>query len=372
MKTVDRDTFIEQNMGLVGKVVNKHAFRITGHSDMDREDLVSIGTIGLIKAYDRFDPSFEVKFSTYAFPMIEGEIRRYLRDSLETVRFTRQSKVDYYAISSAKLLNENPEVIADTLEMPIVRVKNALDYHRCKAMDSLDREVYDEGGTPITLADNIGIEVDFDSGLEIKSFLESLDERARKIVELRLQDLTQAEIGKIIGVTQVQVSRILLKLQRELKGGTKMSENKSIEKKVMGKDENRVKERQIIQNKISDCVLAKKLAEETELNPNQISKKSGVSYTTARNYVSQYRIVEEKKKEITVEEVAPIVMEKHRLDIPIEIINKPETKSSDGFMTMTLRSTVDDAKTQLEDIIKAMETLGFKELNITIQSEQVA
>ncbi|OZV12311.1 hypothetical protein CIW83_09435 [Tissierella sp. P1] len=68
MKGVDRDTFIQQNMGLVGMVVNKLAYRITDNPFIDREDLTNIGAIGLIKAYDRFDPSYEVQFSTYAVP----------------------------------------------------------------------------------------------------------------------------------------------------------------------------------------------------------------------------------------------------------------------------------------------------------------
>lgn len=400
MKTVDRNTFIEENMGLVGTIVNKHLFRISGRSDIDKEDLRNIGAIGLIKACDRFDESFGTKFSTYATHMIEGEIRRYFRDSLETVKFTRQSKIDHYAIASANLLNEKVELIADTLEISMVRVKNALDYYRCRVMDSLDREVFDEGGAPVTLADGIGTEVDFDSELEVQMFLDKLDKRTRKVVKLRLQGLTQAEIGKIMGVSQVQVGRVLSKVQDIYKGGNKVEGSKEVAKTKesievakklaiktdlnpsqvskqsgvsYGTARKYIEEyRKVKENKSPDFTLAKRLAEETELNPNQISKRSGVAYATARNYVQQYRVIEEEKQEIAIEEVAPITMEKHRLDIPEEVINKPKAEPSDGFMTMTFKLTTESATSELEEIIKAMSTLGFENLNITIQSNQVA
>lgn len=406
MKGVDRDTFIQQNMGLVGMVVNKLAYRITDNPFIDREDLTNIGAIGLIKAYDRFDPSYEVQFSTYAVPMIEGEIKRYFRDNLDTVRFTRQSKIDYYAISEVDLVNENPEIIAEILEMPIQRVKNALDYYRCKSIDSLDREVYEDEGSPTILADTLGTEVDFDSNLEIELFLNKLDERSRKIVELRLQEKTQVEIGQILGISQVHVSRILMKLQNRLKGGNKVAEKNNIiivkdaiaEAVKLAKEtdltptqiqkqtgvsygtakkyikEYRKNEHESIEPvKTPNYNLAKKLSEETELNANQISKQTGVSYTTARNYIEYYRVAKESQKENLVEKTAdsPAPVE-HRLDIPEEVISQPELKQQDGFMTMTFKLTVEDATAQLEDILKAMKVLGFKDLNLTIQSQQVA
>lgn len=375
MEGVNRDTFIQENMGLVRMSVNRFTYRMTDYNYVDKEDLQSIGTIGLIKAYDRFDPSFGTKFSTYAVPTIIGEIQRYFRDNLDTVKFSRQSKTDFYEISSANLLNENLEVIADTLEIPIIRVKNALDYYRYKNVSSLDKELYDDEGASTTLANTVGIKVDFDSDLEIEMFLNKLDERTKKIVELRLQEKSQAEIGRIMGVSQVQISRTLTKLQKELKGGIKVSENKPIEKKVIEKEEIKVNKKQVIQNKSADYKLAKKLAEETELSPVEIRDKARVSYTTATNYIKYYRLVQEEKeiaKKIPIVEVAPVAMEKHRLDIPEEVISKPKIGPADGFMTMTFKLTVEDAKSQFEGIIKAMETLGFEDLNITIQSKKVA
>lgn len=409
MEGVDRDTFILENMGLVGMVVNELAYRITDNPFIDREDLTNIGAIGLIKAYDRFDPSYEVQFSTYAVPMIMGEIQRYLRDNLDAVRFTRQSKTDYYAISSANLLNEEPSIIADTLEIPIVRVENALDYYRCKSIDSLDRELQDDEGSSTTLASTVGTEVDFDSDLEIELFLEKLDKRTRKIVELRLQDLTQAEIGKIMGVTQVQISRNLAKLQEKLKGGNIVPEKKEIVRvkdsieiaKKLAKETELTptqiqkqtgvsyatarkyidEHRKGSEKRVPDYVLAKKLAEETELTPSEIQKQTEVSYPTAYNYVKEFRITKEEKREVietpvekvsSVEDVTPDSVITHRLDVPEEVINKPEIKQQDGFMTMTFKLTTENATSQLEDIISAMKVLGFKDFNLTIQSQQVA
>lgn len=408
MKGVDRDTFIQQNMGLVQMVVNKHTNRIVGHPYIDRDDLQSLGTIGLIKAYDRFDPSYEVQFSTYAVPMIQGEIRRFLRDNLDLVKFTRQSKIDFYAISKVDLLNENPEVIADTLEISIERVRNALDYYRCKSTDSLDREVLEDEGTPITLADRVGVELDFDSNLEIELFLNKLDERSRKIVELRLKEKTQMEIGEILGISQVQVSKILAKIQNIYEGGNKVTEKKevvkvkdAIEEAIKLAKETELTPTQIQKQtgvswstakkyidryrkngnepiesaKTPDYNMAKRLSEETELNANEISKQTGVSYTTARNYVEYYRDNKDESEEKIEPQVENATLEpviKHRLDIPEEVVNKPEINPADGYMTMTFKLTVEDATAQLVDIISAMKVLGFKDLNLTIQSQQVA
>lgn len=406
MKGVDRDTFIQQNMGLVGDVVKRHLYRIAKHPDMERDDLINIGVIGLIKAYDRFDTSYEVQFSTYAVPMIEGEIKRYFRDNSDIVRFTRQSKIDFYAISGADILNEKPEVIADTLEMTIERVKNALDYYRCKDTDSLDREIYDDEGKSISMTDKIGTEVDFDSNLEIDLFLNKLDERSRKIVELRLKEKSQMEIGEILGISQAQVSRSLLKLQKIYKGGNEVTKKNDVivikdaiaETIKLAKEteltptqiqkqagvsygtakkyikEYRKNEHESIESvKTPNYNLAKKLSEETELNANQISKQTGVSYTTARNYIEYYRVAKENQKENLVKEtIAPSTPIKHRLDVPEEVVNKPEINPADGYMTMTFKLTVEDATSQLEDIISAMKVLGFKDFNLTIQSQQVA
>lgn len=324
MKGVDRDKLVLDNMGLVGMVVNKHKHRIYYHPSIDTEDLKSVGTIGLIKASQGFDPNYGTQFSTYAVTVIEGEIKKYLRDDLDLIRFTRQSKIDSSKIVEAGLIDAEPEIIAKKLEMSIGDVQNALDYYHYRLVGSTDVVVYDDEGPPVTVGDFIGYEPDFDSNLEVDLFLSRLDDRTRKIVELRMQGLNQTEIGEIVGVSQVQISRDLANL-REM-----------IEKGEIG-----VKE---MENK-PNFHLAKQLAEETELKPADIQRKTRVSYSTALKYIKQYR--KEHKKTST----------------------KPTT---DGYVTMTFQLTVKDATTQLEKILNAMETLGFKQIDMTIQSQQGA
>lgn len=402
MDGISRDDFIQKNMGLVQMVVNKFLSRIEGNSFVDREDLVSLGTIGLIEAYDNFNPSFGTRFSTYAVPMIMGRIKRFFRDHLDTIKFSRQFKTDYYKISKAGLLNEKPGVIAALLDMSVDDVENALAYYRYKYTDSLDQAIYQDDGEPITLAEKVGTEIDMDSSLEIEMFLKQFDDRTRKIIELRLNDLTQTQIAPIVGVSQVQISRILKKVQNQIKGGIEVSAN---EKK-------------------SNFDLALKLAKETNLTTTEIMEMTGVSYPTAYRYVKSHRASEEEiedaKNRMTPTEapvktykLTPEELEKYRLDKqnykpldqpsikPVEkiesanhkpIITKEEPVivdekpaaiveekkieypkvNVDGHLTLSINLSTDNVTNQIEDIVKAMKLLGFKELNIKIQSQQVA
>lgn len=375
---MDRDNFILENMGLVRMAVNRFSHRILNHPSINKEDLMSIGTIGLIKAYDRFDTSYGTKFSTYAVPMIIGELKLFLRDNFDTIHFTRQSKHDYYTIVRANLLNEKPSVIGSILEMPLENVHNALDYYKYKYADSLDRVIYEDEGSPIVLKDTVGIEMDLESNLDLELFLKKIDDQAQRVIKLRLQGLSQAEIAKIIGCSQVQVSRILAKVKKKIQeGGIKLN------KKPNTKYE-----------------LAKKLAKETELNAYEIQAKTGISIPTAYNYIKQYRPtkgeIEEAEKKMEGKEspvksykLSPEELEGYRLDKPIiatadhkvakstEPIeeNLGETSnaiSADGDITMTFKLSTEDAKLQLENIVQAITLLGFKEFNITIQSYRVA
>lgn len=338
MDKTDRDTFILENMGLVRMVVNRYKNRIYGHSIIDIKDLENVGVIGLMKAYERFNPNYGTQFSTYAVPMIDGEIRRCLRDDIDPIRFPRQSKINCRKIIQANLLSEEPEIIAEKLEISIDDVQKALDYYNYRFVNSLEMEVYEDEGNAVLLGDVIGTEMDFDSNLEVGLFLNRLDERSRKIVELKLQGFTQKEIGKKIGVSQAQVSRNLISLQEKIKKG----------------------EIPLI-NDNADYVLAKQLAEETDLRPVDIQKKTGISYPTALKYVKEYREEEKSKEKVSSKRLDK------RLDIPAKT-----DEEVDGFITMTFKLSLKDDTDHLSDIVKAMEQLGFKDLNITIQSQQGA
>lgn len=219
MNGLNRDTFIEKNMGLVGMVVKRYIPAISNHPSIDSDDLKQVGAIGLLKAYDKFDPSYGVKFSTYATFLIDGEIRRYLRDNADFLKTSRQIKIAYGNIYNNDLLDEEPEIIADKLNIPIEQVKEALEYGNNKNPRSLHQPITDKNGKPLYIKDTVGYEVDFDSNLEIELLLKKLNQRERKIVKLRMEGVTQREIGKQLGVSQVEVSRILKRIKKNLEKG---------------------------------------------------------------------------------------------------------------------------------------------------------
>ncbi len=212
----DRDAFISENMGLVGMIANRYRRATQNNPMLDYEDLVSMGSEGLIKACDRFDPAFGTQFSTYAVLIIENEIRRFLRDHNSLIKLPR-SRQYLTKISQAGLIGEKPDVISEKLNIPLIGVKNALKYYKYKTCDYLDRVIYEDGGTPVTLADTIGAELDMDSKMMAEQTLSQFDERTQRIIKFRLQGLTQMEIAKIIGVSQTQISRILISAREKLK-----------------------------------------------------------------------------------------------------------------------------------------------------------
>lgn len=217
MNRQTRETFIINNLALVNKIAKKYIHAIKHYPIVEFEDLKQIGTIGLIKACDRFNPNYGTQFSTYAYPLIDGEIRRFLRDNLETMKFSRSTKKDYYQIYETGLLDEEPEIIAEKLKISLYRVKQAKIYGENKIMNSLQQIVNDDGNKTTDLGDVLGQDIDFDTDVEIKLFMNKLDDRTRKVAELKLQGLSQKKIGKVIGLSQVTVSRILCNLKKQIK-----------------------------------------------------------------------------------------------------------------------------------------------------------
>ena len=216
MNKTERDAFILENMGLVRMVANRYSGLVKNNPALDMDDLISAGTIGLIKACDDFDPSFGTKFSTYAVHMVHGTILRYLQNSIDLIKFSRGVKDDHWAIKRLGLSGEKPEIIADKMNKPLKNIKKALEYSEYRNVKSLDYIIYEDEGSPITLGEQIGAEVDMDSDLELKLLLNQFNERTRKIITLKMQGLTQTEIGKIIGVSQTQISRVLRKVRNKI------------------------------------------------------------------------------------------------------------------------------------------------------------
>ena len=206
-----KDDLINGNLKLVLSILKSYSNRT---DNMD--DLFQVGCVGLIKAIDNFDLSHEVKFSTYAVPMIIGEIKRYLRDN-SSLRITRSLKdTAYRAIKVKEMLtnklNREPTMkeIADVLEIEELDVIEAFD--AIKDAISMSEPIYNDGGDTIYLSeqiadkkDKIGIEMK----LMLKDAINSLTPKEKFIINKRyFEGVTQMELSEEIGISQAQISRI--------------------------------------------------------------------------------------------------------------------------------------------------------------------
>lgn len=206
-----REKLINGNLRLVLSVIQ----RFTARGE-NLDDLFQVGCIGLIKSIDNFDVTQNVKFSTYAVPMIIGEIRRYLRDN-NPIRVSRSIKDTAYKAMQVKerLIAEKQteptvEEIAKELQIPAAEVVVALE--SIVSPMSLYDPVYSDGGDTIYVLDQVGDNNDDNNWLAEISFREqikNLSEREKNILTLRfMQGKTQMEVSEEIGISQAQVSRL--------------------------------------------------------------------------------------------------------------------------------------------------------------------
>ena len=207
-----RETFIQGNLRLVLSVIQRF-----GNRDENPDDLFQVGCIGLIKAIDNFDLSQNVQFSTYAVPMIIGEIRRYLRDN-NAIRVSRSLKDTAYKALGVreKLINQNskePTIseIAKELDMPKENIVFALDAIADPV--SLFEPIYHDGGEAIFVMDQVkdtkNIDENWLQSIALGEAMKHLDEREKHILNLRFfQGKTQMEVANEIGISQAQVSRL--------------------------------------------------------------------------------------------------------------------------------------------------------------------
>ncbi len=206
-----RDELINGNLRLVLSVI--HRFTNRGEN---LDDLFQVGCIGLIKAIDNFDTTLLVKFSTYAVPMIIGEIRRFLRDN-NSIRVSRSIKDTAYKAMQVKERltaqdGKEPRVeeIAKELDIPIEDVVIALE--SVVSPVSLYDPVYSDGGDTIYVLDQVGDKNDdrnWLSEIAFKEAIKNLSEREKHILNLRfMQGKTQMEVSEEIGISQAQVSRL--------------------------------------------------------------------------------------------------------------------------------------------------------------------
>ena len=212
-----REVLIEQNLGLVHHIVKRFLNR-----GYDTEDLFQIGVIGLIKAIDKFDPSFDVKFSTYSVPLIAGEIKRFLRDDgmVKVSRTLKEngSRVKYARERLSLRINREPTLQEVSKEAGLTIEEVILAMEANVQVESIYQSVYQNDGNEIYMVDQLA-----DKGkdeqekmlnhLVIKQLIEGLPETEQKLIRLRYyQDKTQTEVAKMLGISQVQVSRMEKKI----------------------------------------------------------------------------------------------------------------------------------------------------------------
>ena len=216
-----REELVEKNLGLVHHIVRRFAGR-----GYDMEDLFQIGSIGLLKAIDKFDLQHDVKFSTYAVPMIAGEIKRFLRDdgmikmSRSLKETAMKARVAQEKLSHEKGREATLEEISKEIGMEMSDVVMALDAN--VEVESLYKTIYQGDGGDIYLMDKLKEERDGNEGvmnrMVIEGLLKNLDEKEREIIILRyFQDKTQSEIALALGISQVQVSRLEKRILRQMR-----------------------------------------------------------------------------------------------------------------------------------------------------------
>ncbi|MFD3452826.1 RNA polymerase sigma factor SigF [Streptomyces sp. NPDC058691] len=219
-----RSTLIEMNTALV----HFAARRFSQRADQ-MEDILQVGTIGLIKAVDRFDPDYGVEFVTFALPTIVGEMKRFFRDtswSVHVPRRLQELRVDLAKATDtmAAELDRAPTMteLAARLEISEEEVVEAMTAANAYSAASLDAPATDESDGGTGWADRLGYDDNAFAKIEdleaVKPLIRQLSERERLILSLRFgQDMTQAQIGEQLGVSQMQVSRLLTRILTRLR-----------------------------------------------------------------------------------------------------------------------------------------------------------
>ena len=215
-----REQLVKENIGLVWCVVKRFYGRGT-----EAEDLFQIGSIGLLKAIDKFDLSFDVKFSTYAVPMISGEIKRFLRADgmIKVSRSLKETACKAYKIKEKIEKEKNKEATLEEIaqELHIEKEELVMALESGSEVESLYKPVYQKDGSEIQLIERLEREADEEEILNrmlLNQLLETLHKDERQLIYMRyFANKTQAEIGRRLGISQVQVSRMENKILKRLR-----------------------------------------------------------------------------------------------------------------------------------------------------------
>ncbi|MBQ9926959.1 MAG: SigF/SigG family RNA polymerase sporulation sigma factor [Lachnospiraceae bacterium] len=223
-----REVLIEQNLGLVHHIVKRFAGR-----GYEMEDLFQIGVIGLMKAVDKFNVAFEVKFSTYAVPLITGEIKRFIRDDgmIKVSRTLKENgiRAKYAREKLSKEYGREPLLKEVAAEAALTEEEVILSMEANVQVESIYRSVYQNDGSEICMVDQLADEGKNEqerllNQLVIHQLLTGLSEKEKQLIVLRYyQEKTQTEVAKLLGISQVQVSRlekrILLGMREKIEKG---------------------------------------------------------------------------------------------------------------------------------------------------------
>lgn len=214
-----KSCFVQQNSALVYSIIRRFS-----RQRISNEDLFQIGCVGLMKALNNFDTGYEVKFSTYAVPIIMGEIKRFFRDD-GSIRISRSLKEGYLQMVKAKevllqKLNHEPtyQEIADAMELDVADV--ILAFEANQFIYSLDETIYENDGSPILLEDKVSNKKEEDVVMKVslRDEIQKLDQREQLLLHYRYDlSMKQEEIARKLNISQVQVSRLEKKIIKKLK-----------------------------------------------------------------------------------------------------------------------------------------------------------
>lgn len=216
-----KEQLIMMHSGLIWNVVRRFMGR-----GYETEDLYQIGAIGLIRAIDKFDFDYDVKFSTYAVPLISGEIIRFLRDD-GIIKVSRTLKENQWKIKramdelrSATGRDATVEELAKTLEMEAEEIM--LSMEAVVETQSIEQSLYAKDGKEVFLKDRLAAEKneqeELMNHLFLQQLLDSLEEKDRQLIILRyFENKTQSQVAEILGISQVQVSRLEKRILRQMK-----------------------------------------------------------------------------------------------------------------------------------------------------------
>jgi RNA polymerase sporulation-specific sigma factor len=216
-----REQLVTENMGLIGSIIK----RFTGRG-CEQEDLFQIGSIGLIKAVDKFDTSYDVKFSTYAVPMITGEIKRFLRDDgmIKVSRTLKENSVKIArAVEEYRREHQKEPVIEELSEITGILPEDiVMSFEASSDVESIYKTIYTNEESEVCLLDRLEEKRNYNDEMVDKmvigELLDALPEKEQKLIRMRyFEERTQTDIAGELGISQVQVSRMEKRILAHMK-----------------------------------------------------------------------------------------------------------------------------------------------------------